>query len=211
MIVSGGHTQLVFFEDHFKYKVLGRTQDDAVGEAYDKVAKILGLPYPGGPSVEKFAKKGNPMKYKLPKAKMLGKYDFSFSGLKTAVLRAAQSSVGEDYSFPSYKLASRLSEAQKADIAASFNRVAVEVLVDKTIQAYDEFAPKNVIIAGGVAASQELRRQMSERLPIKIEYTDIKLCTDNAAMIAANAYFQIKSGKKPANPKTLEINPSLLM
>ncbi|MBW3568777.1 tRNA (adenosine(37)-N6)-threonylcarbamoyltransferase complex transferase subunit TsaD [Candidatus Parcubacteria bacterium] len=212
LIVSGGHTQLVLFEDHFKYQVLGRTQDDAVGEAFDKVAKILGLPYPGGPSVEIAGQNGDPTKVKLPKAKMPGKYDFSYSGLKTAVLRAGQSAIGEeDYSFPSYRLASRLSEAQKADIAASFSYVAIEALVDKTIQAYDEFAPKSVVIAGGVAASKELRRQLSERLPTKIEYTDIKLCTDNAAMIAAHAYYQAKSGKKPVDPKALEISPGLQM
>jgi len=211
LVVSGGHTQLVLFEDHFNYKVLGRTGDDAVGEAYDKVAKILGLPYPGGPSVEKFAQKGDSLKYKLPKAKMPEKYDFSYSGLKTAVLRAAQTAIGEDYSFPSYQLADRLKNAQKADLAASFNRVAMEVLVDKTILAYNEFAPKSLVIAGGVAASPELREQISQRLPIEIDYTDTKLCTDNAAMIATNAYYQIQTNKPAANPKTLEINPSLQM
>lgn len=211
LIVSGGHTQLVYFEDHFKYKVLGRTGDDAVGEAYDKVAKILGLPYPGGPSVEKFAAKGDASKYKLPKSKMPNKYDFSYSGLKTAVLRAAQATIGEDYSFPSYKLADKLTEAQKADLAASFNRIAVEALVDKTVKAYDEFSPKSLVIAGGVAASPELRRQISQRLPIGIDYADIKLCTDNAAMIASNAYYQIKANKPTVDPKTLEINPGLTM
>lgn len=211
LIVSGGHTHLVLFVDHFKYQILGKTGDDAVGEAYDKVAKILGLPYPGGPSIEKIAKNGDSSKYRLPKATMPNKYGFSYSGLKTAVLRAAQQAVGEDYTFPSHQLSERLSEAQKADIAASFNRVAIEVLVDKTVNAYNEFAPKSVVIAGGVAASPELRRQLSNRIAIQIEYTDIKLCTDNAAMIAANAYYQIKAGQQVANPKTLEINPSLQM
>ena len=112
IIVSGGHSQLVLFRDHFDYTLLGQTQDDAIGEAFDKVAKILGLPYPGGPSVAAAALQGDPQAFKLPKAKM-DKYDFSFSGLKTAVLRLAQAQIGEDYSFPSFKLAERLSEAQK--------------------------------------------------------------------------------------------------
>ncbi|OGL30229.1 tRNA (adenosine(37)-N6)-threonylcarbamoyltransferase complex transferase subunit TsaD, partial [Candidatus Saccharibacteria bacterium RIFCSPHIGHO2_02_FULL_47_12] len=104
LIVSGGHTQLVLFRNHFDYTLLGRTQDDAIGEAFDKVAKIIGLPYPGGPSVAKMALKGDPHAYKLPKAKMPGKYDFSFSGLKTAVLRGAQNETGNSYGFPSTKL-----------------------------------------------------------------------------------------------------------
>ncbi len=166
LIVSGGHSQLVLFRDHFDYSLLGQTQDDAIGEAFDKVAKILGLPYPGGPSVGKKALDGDSFAFDLPKAKLAGKYDFSFSGLKTAVLRLAQAQIGEDFTFPSAKLAERLSEAQKADIAASFQRVAIETVVDKTILAYDEFQPRSVVIAGGVAASSELRRQLAERLPI---------------------------------------------
>ena len=102
LIVSGGHTQLVLFSDHGKFRILGQTQDDAVGEAFDKVAKIIGLPYPGGPSISKAAIHGDPYKYKLPKAKLKNKFDFSFSGLKTAVLRAVQSEVGVNFSFPSY-------------------------------------------------------------------------------------------------------------
>lgn len=211
LIVSGGHTQLVLFDDHFKYQVLGRTLDDAVGEAFDKVAKIIGLPYPGGPSVEKAGDVGDPSKIKLPKPKTSGKYDFSYSGLKTAVLRAAQVEIGKDHTFPSHQLPGELSEAQKANIAASFKYKAVEALVDKTLLAFNEFAPKSVVIAGGVAASKELRRQISDRLPIEVEYTDIKLCTDNAAMIATNAYYQMTSGIKPVDPYSLEINPSLKM
>ena len=114
LIVSGGHCQLVLWRDHFDYKLLGQTQDDAIGEAFDKIAKIIGLPYPGGPSLEKFAGKGDPHAFDFPKAKMPGKYDYSFSGLKTAVLRSAQKLIGEDHSFPSHKLSDRLSETQKA-------------------------------------------------------------------------------------------------
>jgi len=210
IIVSGGHSQLALFRDHFDYELLGRTQDDAIGEAFDKVAKITGLPYPGGPSVEKAAAGGDPYSVKLPKAKV-GKYDFSFSGLKTAVLRQAQALIGEDYTFPSYKLPERLNEAQRADIAASFVRVACETIVDKAVLACEEFAPKSVVIAGGVAASPALRRELTARLPLPIEFPDFKLCTDNGAMIAALGCFKAMNGVAPADPYTLEIEPNLSM
>ncbi len=211
IIVSGGHSQLALFRDHFDYDLLGQTQDDAIGEAFDKVAKILGLPYPGGPSIAKAALLGNPEAYKLPKAHMSGAYDFSFSGLKTAVLRLAQAQIGESYDFPSTKLASRLSEAQKVDIAASFQRTAVATIVDKAVTAYREFSPASVVIAGGVAASQELRRQLTAALPLPIEYPDIKLCTDNGAMIATLGCFTASSGQPAADPYTLGIAPNLSM
>jgi N6-L-threonylcarbamoyladenine synthase len=232
LIVSGGHSQLALFRNHFDYTLLGQTRDDAIGEAFDKVAKIVGLPYPGGPSVAQAALKGDPNKYSLPKSKLVGSsqvlselrsqsmhhdsqpttnYDFSFSGLKTAVLRLAQEEIGEDYAFPSYQLPERLSEAQKCDIAASFQRVAVETVVDKTVLAYKEFTPKSVIIAGGVAANLELRRQLAERLPCPITYTDIKLCTDNGAMIATLGCYKAMLGAIPADPYTLQIQPNLSM
>lgn len=211
LIVSGGHSQLVYFEDHFNYRLLGQTNDDAIGEAFDKVAKILGLPYPGGPSVSKKALEGNPLAFQLPKAKLANKYDFSFSGLKTAVLRLAQEQIGEDFTFPSSALSARLSDAQKADIAASFQRVAVETVVDKTVLAYEELRPKTVIIGGGVASSPELRRQLSERLPLPIAYTDPKLCTDNGAMIATLGCYKATLGAEKADPYTLDIAPNLSM
>lgn len=211
LIVSGGHSQLAFFEDHFKYKLLGQTQDDAIGEAFDKVAKIIGLPYPGGPSVGQKAKEGNAFAYKFPKAKMSGKYDFSFSGLKTAVLRTAQNMIGEDFTFASKNLPERLNEAQKADIAATFQRIAIETVVDKTVQAFEEFSPASVVIAGGVASSAELRRQLSERIPIVIQYTDPKLCTDNGAMIATLGCFKAMLKQPVSDPYSLEIQPALSM
>lgn len=211
LIVSGGHSQLVLFRDHFDYTLLGQTQDDAVGEAFDKVAKMIGLPYPGGPSIGKKALEGNPDMVLLPKAKMPGKYDFSFSGLKTAVLRQTQAMIGEDYTFSSRNLPDRLSEAQKADIAASFQRVAIETVVDKTLLAYEEFAPASVVIAGGVAASPELRRQLQERLPIAIEYQDPLLMTDNGAMIATLGAFKLALGQPASDPETLSIAPNLSM
>jgi N6-L-threonylcarbamoyladenine synthase len=210
IIVSGGHTQLAFFESHFNYKLLGETQDDSIGEAFDKVAKILGLPYPGGPSIAEKAKFGDPKAFTLPKAKM-GKYDFSFSGLKTAVLRLAQSQIGESYDFPSIKLAERLNEAQKADIAASFQRIAIETVVDKVKIAYAEYSPASVVIAGGVAASQELRVQLKQAFPIAIDYPDVKLCTDNGAMVASLGYFMANNLVDKSDPYKLDISPNLSM
>lgn len=229
LIVSGGHSQLVYWQNHFDYTLLGQTHDDAVGEAFDKVAKILGLPYPGGPSVSKKAQDGDPHAFNFPKSRIATispelaalraktgsshttSYDFSFSGLKTAVLRAAQAACGKTHDFPSFELAGLLNESQKADIAASFQRIAMETLVDKTIQAFEEFQPKSVIIGGGVAASPELRRQLAERLPIPIEYTDFKLCTDNGAMIAALGCYKALHGQPTADPYTLDIAPNLSM
>ncbi len=211
LIVSGGHSQIVLFQSPLVYELLGQTRDDAIGEAFDKVAKILGLPYPGGPSVGKMAEKGDPFKYQLPKAKLDKPYEFSFSGLKTAVLRLAQAEIGEDYGFPSVQLSERLSEAQKADISASFQRIAVETVVEKTLLAYHEHSPASVVVAGGVAANPELRRQLAEALPIMPIYTDMKLCTDNGAMIATLAYHMAKGGVDPADPYTLDIKPNFPM
>lgn len=211
LIVSGGHTQLVLFKNHFDYQLLGRTNDDAIGEAFDKVAKIIGLPYPGGPSISRSAKNGDANRYDLPKSKLSGKYDFSFSGLKTAVLRLVQAECGKDYSFPSSELPELLSERQKNNIAASFQRVAVETVVDKTVEAFKEFSPKSVVIAGGVAANQELRRQLSKKLPTDINYTDVKLCTDNGAMVATQGCFQAMHNKPTADPYTLDVYPNLSM
>ena len=232
LIVSGGHSQLALFNSPLEYVLLGQTQDDAVGEAFDKVAKVIGLPYPGGPSIENASANGDEHAYDFPKATMprreinipsewlqsgqagsytiQNSYDFSFSGLKTAVLRKVQSECGKDYHFPSYQLPELLSEGQRNDFAASFQRLAIETLVDKTMLAFDEFRPASVVIAGGVAASKELRRQLSDRLPIEINYADFKLCTDNAAMIASLGYY-LAQQQEPANPHSVTIEPNLKM
>lgn len=245
LIISGKHSQLALFRDHFDYDLLGWTRDDAVGEAYDKVAKLLGLPYPGGPSVEKAAQNGDPLKYTFPKPrvdavnesldglrarsaqpansdrKKLPSYDFSFSGLKTAVLRTAQAEIGEDFTFPSFKIAERLTVQQKCDIAASFQRTALEILVEKTLEACREFKPKSLVLAGGVAASAELRklltegmkntkRDLEDDLPV-LQYPDIKLCTDNGAMIATLGCFKAFFAQQTADPYSLEIEPNLTM
>lgn len=210
LIVSGGHSQLVLFRGHGDYELLGQTQDDAVGEAFDKVAKILGLPYPGGPSVAAAAESGDRHAFELPAAKLAGKYDFSFSGLKTAVLRAVQKEVGVAYDFPSHNLPERVSEALRANMAASFQFTAVKTLVDTTLKAYKDFSPASVVIAGGVAANTELRRQLKAVLPIPIEYAPTNLCTDNAAMIASLGYYHAKA-LPPTDPFDLEVIPSVSM
>ena len=210
LIVSGGHSQLVLFQNHGDYQLIGQTQDDAVGEAFDKVAKIIGLPYPGGPAIAKAAKLGDPRAFHLPIAKLAGEYDFSFSGLKTAVLRTVQREVGKDFTFPSHELPELVNDSLRHNMAASFQYTAVKTLVDKTKKAYDNFQPASVVIAGGVAANQELRRQLRRALSIDIEYAPIQLCTDNAAMIAALGYFRAQIDQ-PADPCDMEVQPSLSM
>jgi len=210
LIVSGGHSQLVLFRDHGDYTLFGQTQDDAIGEAFDKVAKILGLPYPGGPSIAKAALEGDPTKYILPIAKLQNPFDFSFSGLKTAVLRAVQREVGKDFTFPSHKLAELLTPSQRNDFAASFQDTAVKTLVKATKKAYEQYVPASVVIAGGAAANQELRRQLLEELPVAIEYAPPSLCTDNAAMIATLGYYQ-SLALPPTDPRKLQAIPSLSM
>lgn len=210
LIVSGGHSQLVLFHDHGNYELLGQTQDDAVGEAFDKVAKILGLPYPGGPSITTAALEGNPQAYQLPISKLKGPYDFSFSGLKTAVLRAVQRKVGVDTTFPSHQLSGLLTDAQRHDFAASFQYTAVKTLVNTTLRAVTTYQPKSVVIAGGVAANQELRRQLAEKLPFPIEYPPMNLCTDNGAMIATLGYYMAQV-LPPTDPHQLKVVPSLPM
>ena len=210
LIVSGGHSQIVLFRNHGDYELLGQTADDAVGEAFDKVAKIIGLPYPGGPSIAQAALSGDPHKYHLPKAHMHSKYDFSFSGLKTAVLRAVQDAVGVDHTFPSHELAAKLTKQQVADFAASFQYTAAETLVEKLVKATREYQPKSVVIAGGVAANQELRRQLKEKLPIPINFPSPALCTDNGAMIATLGYYKTQI-LPPTDPRRLDVIPSISM
>lgn len=210
LIVSGCHSQLVLFKDHGDFELLGQSLDDAVGEAYDKVAKILGYRYPGGPAIDNAALQGDPFKYKLPKAKLDSPYNFSFSGVKTAVLRAVQKEVGVDFTFPSHELSARLNDTQRVDFAASFQRIANETLVDAAERAFRQYTPKSIVIAGGVAASQTLRETLSARLPLPIEYAPMTLCRDNGAMIATLGYYYAQK-KQPIDPFSLEVAPSLSM
>lgn len=210
LIVSGKHSQLVLFERHGSYRLLGESQDDAVGEAFDKVARMIGLPYPGGPSISKAAEAGDTSAYQLPKAKLQNPYDFSFSGLKTAVLRAIQRDVGVDFRFPSHQLSERLSEKQRNDFAASFQTVAVATLIDATERAVREYNPASIVIAGGVAANQLLRSELRRRVSKDIEYAPIQLCTDNAAMVGSLAYYT-SLVKPPTAPSEVRVLPSSSM
>ena len=196
LIVSGGHTELVLMAGHGKYKIIGETLDDAVGEAFDKVARLLGLGYPGGPAISKAAEKGNPTAYPLPSPMIkLKNYNFSYAGLKTAVLYLLR-----DLKFliRNSKFVIRNSKII-ADIAASFQKAALDVLVLKTIKAAQEYKAKSLFLSGGVSANKELRRRLSlESKKIKIKYSqpEMEYTGDNAAMIAATGYFKVKSKTK---------------
>jgi N6-L-threonylcarbamoyladenine synthase len=196
LIVSGGHTELVLMKGHGDYVPLGRTRDDAAGEAFDKVARILGLGYPGGPAIEQAALKGNP-RYPLPRAWLEGSDDFSFSGLKTAVLRLAEGLKGSG----------QLSNQSAQDIAASFQEAVVDVLVTKAVKAATRQQAKCILLGGGVAANKLLRQTMALRSPLPVLCPTSNLCTDNAAMVAACGYFQLASAK--AAPWDLDVKPNL--
>ncbi len=203
LTVSGGHSQLVLFKNQFESEQLGTTTDDAVGEAFDKVAKIIGLGYPGGPEIERAAKDGQNV-FKFTKPRTQNPYNFSFSGLKTAVLRQAQAQIGQDYTFPSFKIAEKLSEQDKLDLATSFQTTAIEILTEKTKLAYDQYQPKTVALAGGVSANKALRDSFTQTFP-KLIMPEFQFCTDNAAMVGAQAYFWAQK-HQPDNPYSLEIN-----
>lgn len=185
LIISGGHTTLLLIEGIGKYSLIGQTTDDAIGEAFDKVAKMLGLPYPGGPEVEKLAREGNVKSFPFKGGVVKGReLDFSFSGLKTAVLYAirGQNGIHNSEHFT-------LTEQQKRDIAASFQRAAFEDLIDKSRKALEKYECKGIVFGGGVANSQTLRKMMHERLSqVKLYWPPPQLSLDNAAMIAALAY-----------------------
>ena len=176
LLVSGGHTQIIDVKSYSEQEIIGETIDDAVGEAYDKVARLIGLPYPGGPILDKLAKEGNPHAFKLPEAKVEG-YNFSFSGLKTAVLRLVKSFEGK--------------ELPVNDICASFQECVSSTLFKKVKKALEQSGYKQVVIAGGVAANSEIRRKIFslENEGYSVNAPAMKYCTDNAAMVASCAYF----------------------
>jgi len=209
LVVSGGHTQIIYMQGHNEFEIIGTTLDDAVGECFDKVAKILGLPYPGGPAIAEVAKRGNAEKYQFPHPKIAG-LDFSFSGLKTAVLRAVQKEVGVGIDFPSHELKKKLNEQQVADFAASFEKTAVEILVEKLKKAVRERAGvKTVVLAGGVSANERLRQTAKrlEREGVSVCFPEKKYAGDNAAMVAEAARFEIMAGVEPTDPYKLNISP----
>jgi N6-L-threonylcarbamoyladenine synthase len=178
LLVSGGHTELNLMTDHLTYKRLGSTLDDAAGEAFDKVARLLGLPYPGGPSVQRAAETGDPTRFKFPRARLDSPYDFSFSGLKTAVL----------YEVNDLKKKQTLLPVE--DLAASFQATVVDVLFTKTMQAARDHNAKEILVSGGVSANRALREAFQSQDEFKVHIPPFSLCTDNAAMIAAAGYFR---------------------
>lgn len=206
LVISGGHTQILKMDAHNHFEIIGTTRDDAVGECFDKVAKILGLPYPGGPAIAHAALTGDRTKYRFPRPKVDG-LDFSFSGLKTAVLRTVQSELGLPISHPSYDLKNHLTPTQIADFAASFEQTAVDYLLDK-LQAAQKLHPntKSFVIAGGVSANSLLRETATARFN-SIYFPAPKFSGDNGAMVAAAAFFEIQSGVAPTDPYKLNILP----
>ncbi len=204
LVVSGGHTQILQMPAHNRFEIVGTTRDDAIGECFDKVAKILGLTYPGGPSIAKAAAQGDANKYQLPHPNVEG-LDFSFSGLKTAVLRSVQKELGLPISHPSHDLKNHLSEQQVCDFAASFQKTAVDILVEKLKKALDLYPETQaVVLAGGVSANQALREALPEAY-----FPALKFAGDNGAMVAAAAYYEISTGVEPVNPYALNIYPRI--
>ncbi len=190
LIVSGGHSDLVLMRGHGQYVLLGRTRDDAAGEAFDKAARILGLGYPGGPAIDRAARQGHPS-VPLPRAWLKGSDDFSFSGIKTALFRLSQAGA----------------ITSPADAAASFQESVVETLVAKTVAAAREHSVHQIILAGGVAANSALRRRIVADAPVPVSVPPPDLCTDNAAMVAAAGYFHFADGRR--NDLDLDVVPGL--
>lgn len=194
LIVSGGHTELVLMKDHLEYERLGGTLDDAAGEAFDKVARLLGLAYPGGPAIQAAAENGDPQAFKFPRAWLEGTWDFSFSGLKTAVLREVrvkqpELEAGVEAPRPGLPI---------ADYAASFQAAVVDVLVGKTLAAAESLEAKEILVAGGVSANEPLRQAFQDQAPIPVRTPPLALCTDNAAMTAAVGHRRFLAGQRDA-------------
>ncbi|MDD5980366.1 MAG: tRNA (adenosine(37)-N6)-threonylcarbamoyltransferase complex transferase subunit TsaD [bacterium] len=198
LVISGGHTELVYMKDHYNFEVVGKTLDDAVGECFDKVARVVGIGYPGGPMIDKLSKIGHDS-YNLPIPKNDDSFDFSFSGLKSAVINLYHNE------------AQRGNTINKEDLCTSFTNVVVESLTSKTIKALKKYDCHNLVLAGGVAANSSIREkfcELSKKEGFTFSYPDIKYCTDNATMIAAAGYFCYKLGRRSEldlNGKSSEI------
>ncbi len=183
LLVSGGHSELNLMKGHLQYQRLGSTLDDAAGEAFDKVARLLGLPYPGGPSIQLAAAAGNPTAFSFPRARLEGTWDFSFSGLKTAVLRVVRQFEADNQPLP------------VANLAASFQAAVVDVLLSKTIRAAKTYKVTQIVVAGGVSANKSLRDAFLGQNEFPVHIPPLSLCTDNAAMIASAGYYRYAHGQ----------------
>ena len=181
LLVSGGNTQIIYVKDYIKFELLGKTRDDAIGEAFDKVARVVGLGYPGGPKVDKLAKEGNP-NIELPRTYFENSLDFSFSGIKTAVINVNH----------------KTPNINKADLCASFQKAVTQVLIENVKKAVKQTGATKLAIAGGVSANSYIRTEILklENENLKVYMPDMKLCTDNAAMIASAGYFEFSEGRK---------------
>ena len=198
LVVSGGHSHLFSVKDYGVYRIIGQTQDDAAGEAFDKAARVLNIPYPGGPLLDKLAEEGNPHALKLPRPKTEGRYDYSFSGLKTAFINAVHNARQKGETL------------NDADLAASFRQAVVSFLVDKAMLAADDLGLKKMALAGGVSANRLLRREMEkacQKRGIQLYMPALNLCGDNAAMIASAAYYRLMRGD--IGDLTLNARPAL--
>ena len=194
LVVSGGHTEIIYMDKEYSFKKIGSTLDDSVGEAYDKVARVVGIPYPGGPLMDKMAQKGKHT-YNLPTPKDDDSYDFSFSGLKSAIINLVHNEK------------QRGNEINKEDLATSFQETAVGILTKKTTKAIKEYNVKQLLVAGGVSANSGLRKALEEvctELDVELLKPEIKYCTDNAAMIGAAGYYAYKKGDRA----DLSLNPN---
>ncbi len=194
LLVSGGHTEIILMRGHLDFEKLGSTRDDAAGEAFDKTARLAGLPYPGGPSIQQAATEGDPNRFQFPRAKTDNPYDFSFSGIKTAVLREVKAFERAGEPIP------------QADIAASFQKAVVETLAVKTLAAAQEYGVRSILVAGGVSANVALRKAFAEQDRFMVFFPDFEFCTDNAAMIGAAGTQRYLQGKLA--PMDVDVEPT---
>lgn len=194
LLVSGGHTELNLMTDHLTYRRLGSTLDDAAGEAFDKVARLLGLAYPGGPAVQKASEEGDASRFRFPRAWLEGTWNFSFSGVKTAVLNQVN------------ELKKKGSNLPVEDLAASFQAAVVDVLFNKAMRAAREFNAKEILVAGGVSANRALRKEFQSQTEFKVHIPPLSLCTDNAAMIGAAGYYRFAFGH--LSPLDMDVQPT---